>query len=157
MNGMPPPEVPVIEYKSPVVIEQCIAEAAQDYKLHPLLIKGILNVEGGKIGTISKNTNGSYDLGPMQINTIWLKTLSKNSIDWKDLTYNACVNIQVGSWILANELRRSDDFWKGVGNYNSRTPRHNKKYRTLVYGEVKKLMASLGISPRKVKVDARVR
>ena len=142
MDGLPPAEAPAIQ-DTPVVIERCINEAAQEYKLHPLLIRAILNVEGGKVGTMSKNRNGTYDLGPMQINTIWLEPLSKYNIGWEDLAYNACVNIHVGSWILANELKGQDDFWVGVGAYHSKTPKHNKRYRRLVYNELQDLMSSI--------------
>ena len=54
----------------------CIFTAAQTYSVPPTVILGVLNVEGGKVGMASSNTNGTYDLGPMQINTIWVPELA---------------------------------------------------------------------------------
>ncbi|MGL4857523.1 lytic transglycosylase domain-containing protein, partial [Plesiomonas sp.] len=56
-------------------MQYCIAKASQLYSVPGILLKAISQVEGGKKWTISKNSNGSYDLGPMQINTIHLPRL----------------------------------------------------------------------------------
>ena len=38
----------------------------------------IYEVEGGQIGQVVGNTNGSYDIGPMQINTLWVPELARH-------------------------------------------------------------------------------
>ena len=70
------------------VVDSCVKKSSIHYKLNPLVLKAILKVEGGKIGTVSKNTNGSYDLGLMQINTIHLPDIKKRfkGVDWRRLT-----------------------------------------------------------------------
>jgi soluble lytic murein transglycosylase-like protein len=126
----------------PAVIEQCIADAAHDYGLHPQLVRAVLNVEGGRVGSVSRNSNGSSDLGLMQINTTWLPALRRFHVNRQDLTDKPCVNIRVGSWILANKIKGEDDYWVGVGNYHSKTPTYNRRYRQRVYHELERLMSS---------------
>ncbi len=126
----------------PLAIEQCITEAAHDNGLHPLLVRAVLNVEGGRVSSVTRNSNGSYDLGLMQINTTWLPVLRRFHVKWQDLTDKPCVNIRVGSWILANKIKGEDDYWVGVGNYHSKTPTYNRRYRQRVYHELERLMSS---------------
>ena len=54
---------------------QCINQAAQHYHVPAALVISVLVNERGKPGFIQKNSNGSEDFGPMQINSIWLKKL----------------------------------------------------------------------------------
>ena len=52
--------------------------AAQTYSVPPAVLVGIHQVEGGTSGqAVGPNQNGSYDLGPMQINTLWVPKLAK--------------------------------------------------------------------------------
>lgn len=115
------------------VTEQCIVEAAARFDLPTTIIYSILQVEGGKVGKINHNTNGTYDMGPMQINSIWLPTFSPY-LSEHELIHDGCKNVLAGAWILkSNILRAQGDFWQGVGNYHSRTHRLNKKYQLKIY------------------------
>jgi hypothetical protein len=58
----------------------CINEAAIEYHVPAKLIISLLNVERGKNGKVEKNKNGTYDIGPMQINSSWLPDLEKHGI-----------------------------------------------------------------------------
>ena len=121
----PPPIIPVTE--------QCIVEAAERFDLPATVIYSILKVEGGKVGETNKNNNGTYDIGPMQINSIWLPTFAKY-LSKQELIYDGCKNILAGAWILkANILRVRGDFWRGIGNYHSRTKPLNETYQWKVY------------------------
>ena len=106
----------------------CINEAAIEFNVPAKLIIAILNVERGKSGQAVKNTNGTYDLGPMQINTIWLPILKKYSITKHDLQFDPCINVKVGAWLLGRSIASYINFLKGVGDYHSRTPRFNSEY-----------------------------
>ncbi|MGC9271832.1 MAG: hypothetical protein ACP5E6_16945, partial [Acidiphilium sp.] len=59
-------------------IRSCIDAAAGLYHLPPALFMILLHVEGGRPGFVSGNTNGTVDIGPMQINQIWLPTLARH-------------------------------------------------------------------------------
>lgn len=53
---------------------ECINRAAITYVVPAKVILSVLATENGKVGTARPNKNGSYDLGPMQINSGWLNT-----------------------------------------------------------------------------------
>ena len=58
------------------MIKGCIMAAAAGYRLPPAVLVILLNVEGGSLGGVSPNTNGTVDIGPMQVNRIWLPDLA---------------------------------------------------------------------------------
>lgn len=121
----------------------CIFAAAQTYSVPPSVILGILHVEGGRTGQAVKNTNGTFDLGPMQINTIWMPELaqywgvSKQSAT-KLVRDDACVNIGVGAWILRTKMNNAGSLYKGIAHYHSATPGIGGKYRDKVMGAMQK-------------------
>lgn len=133
----------------PALVEACSAQAAAHFGIPPIVVRAIARVEGGRVGTVSKNTNGSVDLGVMQINSIHLPDLNnKFQVDWRDLAYKPCVNIGIGTWILAREIQRADgDLWVGVGNYHSRTPKFHNVYKKKVMKATRKLVEEAQRSP----------
>jgi hypothetical protein len=123
-------------------VETCIIRASDYYDINPFILRAIYDVEAGKLGRKSKNSNGTYDHGPMQINTIWLKRLQKYNIDQNNLTNNACVNVHVATWILRQEIINANgDIWKGVGNYHSKTQKYHNRYLRKVYTAYKKYVS----------------
>ncbi len=110
---------------------ECINNAAEMFHVPAPLIISVIKIEGGWNGAASKNKNGSEDLGVMQVNTTWLKTLVHYGITRESLQYDPCVNVHTGTWLLAKGLANGDG-WKGVGNYHSATPIYNQIYRQKV-------------------------
>lgn len=117
----------------------CVQKAAARYHLPYVLIDAIRVTEGGRVGAVSKNTNGTYDIGPMQINSIHLPRLAKIGISEQDVRDNGCLNIHIGAWILQTELARSSDVWTGIGRYHSATPEINQRYQQRVWRSMRKL------------------
>tara|TARA_X000001036_G_scaffold117898_1_gene111405 strand:- start:2842 stop:3252 length:411 start_codon:yes stop_codon:yes gene_type:complete len=119
------------------VIASCLILASQTYSVPPAVLIGIYKAEGGKIGQEVHNTNGSYDLGPMQINTIWIPSLAKK---WgvnedtakKWVRDDACTNVGVAAWILKGHLNETGSLSKAIAHYHSRTPRHGERYKKRV-------------------------
>ncbi|MCW5590205.1 MAG: lytic transglycosylase domain-containing protein [Legionellales bacterium] len=107
---------------------QCINRAAVEYRVPAILIISVLKTENGHVGVASKNNNGTYDLGPMQINTSWLPKIAPYGFTWNDLEFNACKNVEVGAWILGMSIASGHDLSQGVGNYHSHTPYYNMHY-----------------------------
>jgi soluble lytic murein transglycosylase-like protein len=113
----------------------CFDDAGRTYGISPLLLRGIARVESNmKPGAVNHNSNGSIDLGLMQVNSFWLKTLGATS---RELTTDPCYNVMAGAWILKGCLDRHGETWEAVGCYNatSRTKRVNyswKIYRELL-------------------------
>lgn len=106
----------------------CINYAAVTYHLPATLILSVLKIENGRNGMARRNRNGSYDYGPMQINSRWLPELKRHGITEHDLRFNPCINVAVGSWILAQAITEGHHFQQGVGNYNSHTATLNQRY-----------------------------
>lgn len=120
------PHVPPAAYVSIVSEQQqrlpeCIKKAAQKFQLPELLLKAIRDVEGGKIGMAKRNRNGSFDLGPYQINTIWLAELKNDYpwLNWQTVAHDACVNSFIAAKILRTHIDKTpNDLWAAVGNYH---------------------------------------
>jgi len=116
----------------------CIFIAAQTYSVPPAVLVGIMHVEGGKVGQQVRNKNRTYDLGPMQINTIWLPELAKH---WRVSKATAkrwvrddgCTNISVAAWILRKKSSNAGSLYKGIAHYHSKTPSLGFNYRRKVF------------------------
>lgn len=115
----------------------CLLIAAQTYAVPPAVLMGIHQVEGGKVGQQVRNKNGSYDLGPMQINTIWMPQLAKLwkvdvSVAHKWVRDDACTNAGVSAWILRGHINETGNLAQAIQHYHSRTPRYGTVYRKKV-------------------------
>jgi soluble lytic murein transglycosylase-like protein len=109
----------------------CINQAAEIFSVPAMMIISVMKIENGRNGDAIKNKNGTYDLGVLQVNNRWLKQLKPYGITQKKLQFDPCVNVEVGTWILAKHMAKKEG-WKGVGNYHSFTPMHNARYRQKV-------------------------
>lgn len=121
----------------PPPVPACVVQAATDYSI-PL--RGFLSVmlqEGGRVGQRVKNTDGSYDHGPMQINTRWIRVLTRKfDITEEQITNDFCTNIRAGAYILRYSINEAGgDFWEGIGYYHSHTPHLKTTYITDVYNK----------------------
>lgn len=139
-----PADLPRPISPDPKIIESCISASSNHFKIHPSVIKAIISVEGGKIGTMSKNSNDTYDMGIMQINTIHLPEIGRKfpSIGWREIAYKPCINIGLGTWILSKRIKEAGRLWRGVGNYHSKTPKYRKAYLKKIYKAYKKIVES---------------
>jgi hypothetical protein len=128
-----------------VTIRGCITAAAKLYRLPPAVLVILLNVERGSLGHVSPNTNGTVDIGPIQVNEIWVPEIAAHwnatiSDAYKALRDNFCANVEAGAWILRRGLDEArDDFWEGVSYYHSHTPEHKSRYLRDVLREVLRL------------------
>ncbi len=113
---------------------QCIVQAAQASHLPVAAIVGVLSNEGGKVGMVHINTDGSLDYGPMQVNSRWLPDMSKFGITPYMLTFNGCLNVWVGAWILRRYVDEAHGrLWLGIGYYHSHTVYRLQNYEVRVY------------------------
>ncbi|EJL6460821.1 lytic transglycosylase domain-containing protein (plasmid) [Vibrio cholerae] len=127
---------------APMVIEQCVEKAADKLDFDSTLMMAILDVERGKKGTVSYNeSNGSFDLGPGQVNTIqfeeyWFKH-EYPTVTWQRLKDDVCLNLEVAGRVLKqrlNELKDGQSVWNAVGHYHSKT----KTYKLIYLQKVMK-------------------
>ena len=97
----------------------CWSSASERYGIHDTLLRAIALTESAMDSTaINHNTNGSVDVGLMQINSRWFPQLAEMGLQPGDL-WNPCTNIHVGAWILAGEIRRFGYTWQAVGAYHA--------------------------------------
>lgn len=132
-------------------VPRCIQLAAEGFGIDPLPLEILREVEGGRPGLESKNTNGTRDLGVMQINSSWLRTLASFGIDEADVRDSACINVYVAAWIFVQELNRTGDVVVAMARYHSPTPRHQARYLGLVQRVIERRLASTtqpGTAPR---------
>lgn len=128
------------------ILTTCLLMAANTYSVPPAVLAGIQSVEGGKVGQQVRNDNGTYDLGPMQINTIWIPRLADH---WGVDEYtakrwvrdDACTNMGVAAWILRRHLNETQSLSKAISYYHSRTPDLGSNYR----GKVIRAMKAKGL------------
>ncbi len=119
------------------VLAACLMLASQTYSVPPAVLVGIYKAEGGQLGMESRNDNGTYDLGPMQINTIWMPDLAgkwgvSQTTARRWVRDDACTNVGVAAWILRTHLDETGSLSQAIAHYHSRTPVHGDRYRKTV-------------------------
>lgn len=124
------------------VIAACIHQASLGRPWLEKTLWGLRDQEGGWIGAEVANTNGSDDLGPMQVNSWWIPTiatlLGRTEVDvrlW--LQFDACFNAEAARWIFLSALRSTRNYWKAVGIYHSPTPWRQEHYRNSVVAHLR--------------------
>jgi hypothetical protein len=116
----------------------CMVLVAHLYGLPPRVLPSIQVVEGGHPGSVSINTNGTADLGVMQVNTRWLPALVAytglpEAVVRDRLTNQPCFNIAAAGAIMRTYLNEThNDLMHAVGNYHSHTAPLNLRYQQLV-------------------------
>ncbi|GLO45847.1 transglycosylase SLT domain-containing protein [Pseudomonas putida] len=111
----------------------CSIMAAVKYELPVNIVLAVAAQEGGKPGQWVRNRNGTYDVGPMQFNTSYLRELSRYGITPEDVEQGGCYSYDLAAWRLRGHVRNDrGDLWTRVANYHSRTPAINARYRQQV-------------------------
>ncbi|MBB4518277.1 soluble lytic murein transglycosylase-like protein [Paraburkholderia fungorum] len=111
----------------------CLDEAAAFQHVSTQLVHAIAQHESGmRADAVNINSNGTQDIGLMQINSSWLPKLARYGIRREDL-FNACVNGYVGTWILAANIRQFGPTWKAVGAYNAVSTPKQLIYANAIY------------------------
>lgn len=90
---------------------------------------------------LGQNTNGTYDIGLMQINSTWLRkdqALGRMGVTSKELL-DPCINLHVGAWILKKNFEQFGYNWRAIGAYNARTEYKRVNYANNVSRHLKKI------------------
>jgi soluble lytic murein transglycosylase-like protein len=118
--------------------ESCIVPAANHHRTNPWVLRAILRVESAlKPSALGKNSNGTYDIGIGQINSIHLKELSKFGIT-EDHLMDACIGTYVAAWRLKKAMDAGGNTWEAIARYHSTTPKFNQRYQVLLFNELKR-------------------
>ncbi len=99
----------------------CWDEVASRYDIEPELLQAIAAVESGyRVQALNPtNSDGSRDIGLMQINSMHLPRLAKQGITEERLMSEPCLSVEVGASILAEFIQRFGYNWTAVGSYNA--------------------------------------
>jgi hypothetical protein len=116
----------------------CMVAAASFHHLPVQALAAIQSVEGGTVGAIIGNKDGSADLGLMQVNTQWVPAIAKATRGRADvirykLIQDGCFSIKVAAAILdVYKVEAHGNMLEAVGFYHSHTPELKAAYQTKV-------------------------
>lgn len=109
----------------------CSIQAAVKYEVPANILIALAEKEGGRSGQWVRNTNDTYDVGPMQFNTAYLADLSRYGITPEHAALPGCYSYALAAWRIRMHIRNDrGDLWTKVANYHSYTPHLNAAYRT---------------------------
>ncbi len=118
-------------------IAQCIEVAASGKPWLAKTLWGLRDQEGGWVGAAVLNTNGTHDLGPLQINSWWVPRIASlvgrspgDVREW--LRSDPCFNVDAARWIFLSALASAKDYWAAVGIYHSPTKVRQRRYAASV-------------------------
>jgi hypothetical protein len=98
-------------------------------------LRALLKVEGGNVGEVSTNKDGTVDIGPFQINERHVPTFQKILRTDRAQTLNrlrddGCFNALAAGYLLKlKTLAAEGNRLKGLGLYHSATPNLMKEYQ----------------------------
>ena len=132
----------------------CMVAAASAYHLPVHALPAIQAAEGGYIGAVRADADGSHDLGLMQVNTQWIPALARatglapQTVAVR-LIVSPCFNIVCAAAILHGYAEETHgNMWQAIGDYHSHTPGLNTAYKFRVLEE-SMLLPPLDPAPRK--------
>jgi hypothetical protein len=126
----------------------CMVAVSAFYGLPPRVLPSIQAAEGGQVGTVSRNLDGSEDLGVMQVNTRWIEPVARltglpPATIRERLIGDGCFNIAAAGAVLHSHLQESGgDLMRAVGNYHSRTADLHSAYIARVLEAAKRLFGT---------------
>jgi len=108
----------------------CSIAAAVQYDIPANVLLAVAEQEGGKPGQWVRNRNGTHDVGAMQFNTAYLRSLERHGISVQHAAMPGCYPYRLAAWRIRQHIRNDQgDVWTRVANYHSRTPQYNAVYR----------------------------
>nr|WP_322050017.1 transglycosylase SLT domain-containing protein [Paraburkholderia bannensis] len=125
-----------------LALADCIDDAAAFQHVNVSLMRAIAQVESGtQTNVVNRNSNGTVDIGLMQINSSWLPRLAQVGITQQSL-YDPCTNAYVAAWILAENIRQFGPTWNAIGAYNASSPDKRLAYAQKVYATAQSITSS---------------
>lgn len=126
-----------------IEIARCIGSVANGRVWLERTLWGLRDQEAGWIGAEIRNSNGTHDLGPLQVNSWWVGRIA-SLLDQRPevirswLANDACFNVRAASWIFLSGLATSRDYWQAIGIYHSPTRWRQLRYAHSVAARMKR-------------------
>ncbi len=106
-------------------------EAGEYYRIDPKILYSIAKKESNfNPNAINRNSNGSVDIGIMQINSSHLKEIEKFGFE-KEHLFNPKINIYAGAWLLKRCFNKHGVSKDGITCYNGRIKDNPYGYEVL--------------------------
>lgn len=110
----------------------CSVIASRAYDIPADILLAIAEIEGGFPDQLVANKNGTYDVGYMQFNSAYLKSLSvKYDQNFTELVnQSGCYSFFLAAWRLKGHLTNDKgSIWQRAANYHSKTEQFNLRYQ----------------------------
>jgi len=133
---------------------QCFVREADRHGIDPYVLLAVLKTEGGRPGELALNRNGTVDLGPMSVNSVWLPSLAKHYRTTETelrhrLATDGCANVAAAALILGRKIAASsNNVWEGVANYHSANPAKQGPYLMRVHASFSRIVANVSARMR---------
>jgi len=108
----------------------CSLSAAAKYEIPANVLLAVAEKENGRPGQWVRNSNGSHDVGQLQFNTKYLRSLERYGITPSDVAAAGCYPYDLAAWRLRQHITKdAGDLWTRSANYHSRSLNFNEVYR----------------------------
>lgn len=129
-------------------MQHCIRAAAAGRRWLERTLWGLYDQEAGWTGAETRNRNGSFDLGPLQVNSQWVPTVAaRMRRDRSDvrrwLRDDPCFNVGVSAWLFLSGYMASRNYWRAIGSYHSGDGERARHYAAQVADRLKRRYGAL--------------
>ena len=122
----------------------CFADAAERYGVNESLLRAIAKVESNyDPQAVHYDTDGTHDVGIMQINSSHFDRLRQFNITEDTLFNRPCTNVAVGAQILAGFIKQFGLTWRAVGAYGAGSSPRKESARVAYAGLVSRALHKL--------------
>lgn len=126
----------------------CINAASVKYFIDALLIEAVMEQESGfnPLAVNRSNSDGSADYGLMMVNSGNVQKLIREGViaTVQELLDKPCLNIQIGTRLLASHFQVCGVSWNCLGSYNAgfgdKRHRLREHYADLIWARYKRLL-----------------
>ena len=126
------------EYRVSEITPDCKKKISAQFHIPEIILDTYLKTENAPPGHIRNNSDGTWDVGPMQINSVnWKVFYDRFDVLPIDIRYNGCINLMAGAYLIRlhldatgkNNMHGWEMFFEVAANYHSKTPEYNTKYQ----------------------------
>lgn len=125
-------------------VMRCIGPAAAYHTVNAQVLQSIIRIEShGNPRTVTRNKNGSIDVGLGGTNSVHFKELATFGVAPSSLL-DACISTYTTAWLLAKAVHKYGETWQGVASFHSTSPYYNARYQILIHNDMVRRGAKAG-------------
>lgn len=133
---------------------ECIQSSADDFGVPASVLLAIIKVESNGYPVVSRNTNGTVDIGVAQHNSAsWVPYFERQyGISAKSLAHDVCQSVRAQAYVLRREMQSRQcadkDLWCAVARYHApRNPRAQQRYLVKVRAALQRILSEGRFEP----------